>query len=186
MVIFDVWFLNIVGGSDEIFFLFLGIDGVVVLVMCYVIFKELFYDESFLVNWMNVFIDELYEYFVDFILEWVEKVSGVLVRDIVRIVCEFVVVVFVCMMMCNWGSLVYLNGYYNDWVIYLLNVFVGSVGWKGGWCWFFWGGFDFDFKMLVMFLVVKIWSLFEDLFEYLFVNVWWWMCVGEVIYFYFF
>lgn len=184
-VTFDVRMSNTAGNSDEFFMPYPGTDGAVALGMAHTIVKEKLYNETFVKEWSNVPIEEIWEQIQGYTPEWAEKVSTVPAKDIARIAREFAAAAPRATTMCNRGSSAHVNGYFNDRAIGLLNVLVGSVGKPGGWCWMYTGGYDKKrFKPPKGAPKPKINSLLADPPEFILANRWNTMRVGEIVYWY--
>ncbi|GIW79013.1 MAG: formate dehydrogenase [Gemmatales bacterium] len=185
LVTFDVRMSNTAGNSDEFYRPFPGTDGAIALAMCHTIIKEGKANKEFFNDWANCTLDELWEQIKDYTPEWAEKVSTVSADVIRRIAIEFAEAAPACTTLCNRGSSAHLNGFYNDRAIQLLNVLVGSVGKKGGWCWMWTGGIDKKrFSPPPSAPSPEGTSILADPPEFVLANAWNTMRVGEIVYWY--
>ncbi|MFT7625318.1 MAG: thiosulfate reductase/polysulfide reductase chain A, partial [Myxococcota bacterium] len=134
LITFDVRPSATASVSDEYHPIFPGTDGAVAMAMCHVIVAEKLYDEAFIKRWTNVTIDELRPTLAAFTPEFAEGVSGIKADDIRRLTREFAAAAPRCFTLSNRGSSKHYNGYQTDRAIRLLDVLVGNVGKKGGFC----------------------------------------------------
>ena len=185
LVTFDVRMSNTAGNSDEFFMPAPGTDGAVALAMAHTIVQEKLYDAEFFADWANCSIDDLWQQLEGCTPEWAEAISTIPAAVIRRIAREFAAAAPAATTMCNRGSSAHVNGYHNDRAIILLNVLVGSVGKKGGFCWMWTGATDGKrFPPPPMPPKPKAQSLLADPPEFVLANVWNAMKVGEIVYHY--
>ena len=185
LVTFDVRMSNTAGNSDEFYMPAPGSDGAVALGMAHTLIAEKLYDATFFEEWANCSIEELWDVIKGYTPEWAEAESTIPAADIRRIAREFAAAAPEATTMCNRGSSAHVNGYYNDRAIVLLNVLVGSVGHKGGWCWMWTGGMDKKrFPTPKQPPKTKARSLLADPPEFVLANTWNTMRVGEIVYWY--
>ncbi len=184
-VTFDVRLSNTAGNSDEFFMPTPGTDGAIALAMAHTIIKEDLADKAFFADWANCSLSELWQEIKDYTPQWAESVSTVPAVDIARIAREFAAAAPRATTMCNRGSSAHINGFFNDRAIFLLNVLVGSVGKPRGVCWMYTGGYDKQFaKPPKLAPKPKTPSLLADPPEFVLVNRWNKMRVGEIVYWY--
>ncbi|MCB9876831.1 MAG: molybdopterin-dependent oxidoreductase [Planctomycetes bacterium] len=185
LVTFDVRMSNTAGNSDEFYMPAPGTDGAVALAMAHTIVSEKLYDAQFFGDWANCSIEDLWQQIEAYTPEWAEQVSTIPAATIRRIAREFAAAAPAATTMCNRGSSAHVNGYTNDRAIILLDVLVGSVGKKGGFCWMWTGSYDGKrFPTPAMPPTPKTPSLLADPPEFVLSNVWNKMKVGEIVYHY--
>ncbi|MDH3975559.1 MAG: molybdopterin-dependent oxidoreductase [Deltaproteobacteria bacterium] len=134
MVYFDPRMSNTAGKADEWFAIFPGTDGAVALAMCNVIMQNDLHNEAFINKWANYPADKLAKYLKQFTPEWAEKLSGVPAGDIERIAKEFALAAPRCTTYTYRGNVKHMNGSYNERCTTLLNIIVGNIEQKGGFC----------------------------------------------------
>jgi len=134
LVTFDVRLSNTAGKSDEWLPIFPGTDGVVALAMANIIMQKGLANTTFINKWTNVTADQLKEYLAKYTPEMAEKESGVPAKDIRRIAIEFAKATPMCTTYTYRGPAMHLNGSYNEKCTMLLNIIVGNIDKKGGYC----------------------------------------------------
>lgn len=134
LVCFDPRMSNTAGKADEWFPLLPGTDAAVALAMCNVIMQNKLHDEAFINRWTNYPADKLAKYLEQFTPEWAEKHSTVAAKDIRRIAIEFALAAPRCTTYTYRGPAKHFNGSYGEKCTMLLNIVVGSVEQKGGYC----------------------------------------------------
>lgn len=134
LVTFDVRLSNTAGRSDEWFAPFPSSEGAVALGMAHVIMNENLYDEKFINDWCNVGVEEIKEFVKPYTPEFTEAQSKIAAKDIVRIAREFAAAAPACAAFTNRGSQAHQNGFNNDRSVIMLNMLVGSISKKGGYC----------------------------------------------------
>ncbi len=142
LVTFDVRLSNTAGRSHEWFPIFPGTDGIIALAMGNVILQEGLADEEFINDWTNVTVQELKDHYKQFTPEDAERASkgpfgekgGISRHDIIRIAREFASVKPYCTTYSYRGPCKHAYGSYNEKCQMMLNILVGSVEKKGGYC----------------------------------------------------
>ncbi len=134
LVTFDVRLSNTAGKSDEWFAPFPSSEGAVALGMAHTIVKEGLCDEKFIAEWCNVSLDEIKEFLKPYTPEFAEQESKISASDIKRLAREFAAAAPACAAFTNRGSQAHQNGFNNDRAVVMLNMLVGSMGKKGGYC----------------------------------------------------
>lgn len=134
LVYFDPRMSNTAGKADEWYPIFPGTDGAVALAMCNVIMKEGLHNKEFIDKWTNYPSDKLAKYLEQFTPEWAEKISTVQAKDIKRIAIEFALAAPRCTTYTYRGPSMHFNGSYNERCTMLLNIVVGNIEKKGGYC----------------------------------------------------
>lgn len=133
MVVFDPRLSNTAGRADEWFPVLPGTDAAVILAMCNVIMQEGLADTKFIDEWTNFSSAQLAEHLKRFTPEWAEKISGVAAVDIERIAIEFASSQPGFARAYN-GLTNNTNGAMNARCLVLLNIIVGNIDKKGGFC----------------------------------------------------
>jgi len=134
MVTFEVRPSATASVSNEFHTVMPGTDGAIAFAMIHVILREKLENKTFWNRWSNYSLDELRENVKDYTPAWAEKHSGVAAADIERIAIEFAKAAPACCTMSNRGSAKHYNGVQSDRAIRTLDVLVGNVGKKGGFC----------------------------------------------------
>lgn len=134
LVTFDVRLSNTAGRSDEWYAPFPSSEGAIALAMAHTIMAEGLYDEKFIKEWVNVSLDEIREFVRAYTPKFAEEQSGVEAEHIKRIAREFAAAAPSCAAFTNRGSQAHQNGFNNDRAVVMLNMLVGSIGKKGGYC----------------------------------------------------
>ncbi|MGF1765465.1 molybdopterin-containing oxidoreductase family protein [Aliivibrio kagoshimensis] len=134
MVSFEVRPSATVNCSDEYYSVMPGSDGAIGFAMANVIIDEGLVDTDFWQRWSNVSLLEIKEHIKQWTPEFAEKESGVPANEIRRIAIEFAKAAPHCTTMTARGSAKHYNGYQADRGLRMLDVLVGNVGQKGGFC----------------------------------------------------
>lgn len=134
MVSFEVRPSATASVSEEYYPIYPGTDGAVAMAMVHVLISEQLYNKAFWARWVNGKITDIETLAAKWTPEVVEKISGVSAKDIRRIAREFAAAAPHCTTLSNRGSAKHYNGFQADRVIRLLDVLVGNVGKKGGFC----------------------------------------------------
>ena len=134
LVYFDPRMSNTAGKADEWYPIFPGTDGAVALAMCNVIMKEGLHNKEFIDKWTNYPSDKLAKYLGQFTPEWAEKISNVPAKDIKRVAIEFALAAPRCTTYTYRGPAKHTNGSYSEKCTMMLNVVVGNIEQKGGYC----------------------------------------------------
>ncbi len=134
LVTFDVRLSNTAGRSDEWFAPFPSSEGAIALAMAHTIVDEKLYDEKFIAEWCNVTLDEIKEFLKPYTPEFAQTESKISADDIRRLAREFAAAAPSCAAFTNRGSQAHQNGFNNDRAVVMLNMLVGSMGKKGGYC----------------------------------------------------
>ena len=184
LVTFDVRLSNTAGRSDEWFAPFPSSEGAIALAMANVIIGEKLYDKSFIDEWVNVSLEEIAEFVRPYTPEFAELESGIAATDIRRLAREFAAAAPACAAFTNRGSQAHQNGFNNDRAVVMLNMLVGSIGKKGGYC--FGGSKNLGDGSFPMPKPVppkpKFSTDLEDPKAYPLANKWQKMKVGEIVY----
>ena len=141
-VTFDPRLSNTAGRSHEWYPIFPGTDGIVALAMGNVILQEGLADEDFINNWTNVSVDELKAHYKQFTPSEAERASrgpysekgGISSDDLVRVAREFASIRPYCTTYSYRGPCKHVYGSYNEKCQMMLNILVGSVEHRGGYC----------------------------------------------------
>lgn len=134
LVTFDVRLSNTAGKSDEWLAPFPSSEGAIALAMAHEIIRLKLYNKEFIDEWVNVSLDELESFLKPYTPEFAEKESGIEALVISRLAVEFASAAPACAAFTNRGSQAHQNGFNNDRAVIMLNMLVGSVGQKGGYC----------------------------------------------------
>jgi anaerobic selenocysteine-containing dehydrogenase len=134
MVTFEVRPSATASVSQEYFPIMPGTDGAVAFAMIHVILKKGLEDEKFWNRWSNYSLQDLRKGVEEYTPAWAEKHSGIPAADIERIATEFAQAAPACTTLSNRGSAKHYNGVQSDRAIRTLDVLVGNVGRKGGFC----------------------------------------------------
>ena len=142
LVSFDTRLSNTSGRAHERFFVFPGTDGLIALAMGNVILSEGLADEDFISTWTNVSVKELKDHYKQFTPEEAARKSrgpdtqkgGISRHDIIRIAREFASVKPYCTTYSYRGPCMHVYGAYQEKATMMLNILVGSVEHKGGYC----------------------------------------------------
>lgn len=120
--------------SDEYFAVKPASDGAIALAMARVIVAEGLADEAFWRRWSNLPFEDLPGMLAPYTPEFAEAESGVPSADIRRLAIEFARAAPACCTLSNRGSAKHYNGVQADRAIRMLDVLVGNVGRRGGFC----------------------------------------------------
>ena len=120
--------------STEYYPIYPATDGAVALAMAHVILREGLEDRTFWERWANVSLDTIRAHVSGYTPAWAESLSGVPAADIERIAIDFARAAPACTTLSNRGSAKHYNGVQADRAIRMLDVLVGNVGRKGGFC----------------------------------------------------
>ncbi|MBL4829814.1 MAG: molybdopterin-dependent oxidoreductase [Aliivibrio sp.] len=134
MVSFEVRPSATVSCSDEYYSVMPGSDGAIGFAMANVIIDEALVNTDFWQRWSNVSLLEIKEHIKQWTPEFAEKESGVPANEIRRIAIEFAKAAPHCTTMTARGSAKHYNGYQADRGLRMLDVLVGNIGQKGGFC----------------------------------------------------
>ncbi|MEM9876336.1 MAG: molybdopterin-dependent oxidoreductase, partial [Myxococcota bacterium] len=134
MVTFEVRPSATASVSDEYYPVKPASDGIIALAMIHVILREGLEDRAFWDRWANYPLDELRAHVAQYTPAVAAAESGVPAKAIERIAIDFARAAPACTTMSNRGSAKHYNGVQNDRAIRMLDVLVGSVGRKGGFC----------------------------------------------------
>ena len=134
MVSFEVRPSATVSCSDEYYSVMPGSDGAIGFAMANVIIDEGLVNTDFWQRWSNVSLLEIKEHIKQWTPEFAEKESGVPANEIRRIAIEFAKAAPHCTTMTARGSAKHYNGYQADRGLRMLDVLVGNIGQKGGFC----------------------------------------------------
>ena len=141
-VTFDPRLSNTAGRSDEWYPIFPGTDGIIALAMGNVILEEGLADEKFIKNWTNVSLKELKNHYKKFKPADAERASrgpfankgGISAYDLIRIAREFAYERPHCSTYSYRGPCKHVYGSYNEKCQMMLNVIVGNIESRGGYC----------------------------------------------------